>query len=244
MTTQGVMVIGTDTEVGKTAVAAGVLYLLRERGVRAAYFKPVASGMTRWGGRDVSVDGAFVKKVSGFSEPESLVTPFAFKNAVAPSLAARMEGRRIDPDRILACLQNLQGRYDFILAEAAGGLAVPLRDDGLMQYDLIRDLGFPCLLVARTTLGTINHTLLTLHLARDLHIPVTGVILNGFGGTEVEQDNLATLRRLVDPVEIVVVPAVRGVSTEDLQEGDLREVFRSLSEQEGLFRLLGVPGLP
>jgi dethiobiotin synthetase len=99
------MVIGTDTEVGKTAVAAGFCTCFG-KGVAGRLFQTRASGMTRWEGRDVAIDGAFVQKVSGF-RTESLVTPLPSKTPW-PFPGARMEGRRIDPDRIRACLQSFR----------------------------------------------------------------------------------------------------------------------------------------
>jgi dethiobiotin synthetase len=107
-----------------------------------------------------------------------------------------MENRPIERSVILSAFHNLTQRYDFIVPEGAGGLAVPLDNDGYMQYDLIRDLGFSCILVSRTTLGTINHTLLTLRYAESLGIRVKGIFMNGFGRSDQEMDNIETIKKL------------------------------------------------
>ena len=222
---KGLWIIGTDTEVGKTVVAAGLMDLLLRKQYRAAYFKPIASGMTHIGGMSRSLDACFVKTVSGFDEEEHRITPFAFKNAVAPHLASRMENRPIDAVVIKEAFQYLRERYDIIIGEGAGGLAVPLNQTGYMQYDLIRDLGFSCLLVARTGLGTINHTLLTLRYAQSLGICVKAVFLNGYTGSEMERDNRAMLTQLVGSMPFFTIPACAGVDSEQMRTGNLKEIF-------------------
>jgi len=146
---RGIYIIGTDTEAGKTVVCAGLMYLLAGKGINAAYYKPVASGEVLRDGLTVPGDAAFVCHVSGFDLEMKRISPFSFTDAVAPHLAARHAGRRITPDRIREGLDFLKARYDVIVAEAAGGLAVPLDDDGYMQHELIREMGLSCLLVTR-----------------------------------------------------------------------------------------------
>lgn len=235
---QGLFIIGTDTEVGKTVVAAGLLDLLLQKHYRAAYFKPIASGEILLDGVSRSLDACFVKTLSGFDEDESRITPFAFKNAVAPHLASQKEGRPIDMVVIQNALQYLKGQYEWIIAEGAGGLAVPLNRSGYMQYDLIRDLGFSCLLVARTGLGTINHTLLTLRYAQSLDIPVKGVVMNGYSGTEVERDNIAMIKQLAGVPAIWTLPRCEGVDTEQMQVGNLRDVMHGAIRSEEIIALM------
>jgi dethiobiotin synthetase len=120
----------------------------------------------------------------------------------------------------------LKGRYEWIIAEGAGGLAVPLNDEGYMQYDLIRELGFSCLLVARAGLGTINHTLLTIQAAQSAGLKIKGIIINGGSGSLLERDNVETITRLAGVPSIVNLPALTGVNTEKGQTGNLQEVFK------------------
>ena len=224
---KGIFVIGTDTEVGKTVVSAGLMHLLLSNKYKAAYFKPVASGEVMLGGVYQSTDASFIKTVSGFAEDQKNITPFSFKNAVAPHFASRLEGRSIDLAVIKDTMQYLKNSYEMIIAEGAGGLAVPLNDQGFMQYDLIRELGFSCLLVARTGLGTINHTLLTLRFAQSAGLKIKGIVLNGHGQTPTETDNIETIRKLSGIPAIFTVPALDGVDTEKLQPGNIRDVFES-----------------
>lgn len=235
---RGIFIIGTDTDAGKTVISAGLLYLLLKNKYRAAYFKPVASGETDISGVKMSIDAAFVKRAAGFSEDQKLVTPFAFADAVAPHLAARLVHRAIDVAVIQKSLNELMNRYDVIIGEAAGGLAVPLNDDGYMQYELIRKLGFPCLLVARAGLGTINHTLLTLNMAERVGLKIKGIIINGAGPTLIEQDNVATIKKLSGVRAIFTLPPLVSVDTEKLQAGNLREVFERTIDIDDIVALM------
>jgi len=204
--TRGAYIIGTDTEVGKTVVAAGLMAVLLKRGYNAGYFKPVASGGVEDETGFHAVDAYFVQVESGFVGEEALITPFAFREATAPHLAARLEGNPIVPDRIKEVCATVKSRYEIVIAEAAGGLAVPLTDEGYMQYELIRELGFPCILVARSGLGTINHTLLTLHLARAEGLNVTAIFINQYGDTLLERENAEVLKRLSGVDALYKVP--------------------------------------
>jgi len=222
---RGIYIIGTDTGVGKTAVAAGLMCLLLKNQCRAGYFKPVASGTTFVDNTAVSVDAAFVNVVSGFAGAPEQVTPFVYADAVSPHLAARLAGRPIDSDVIRKSLDALKASYDWIVAEGAGGLAVPLTDDGFMQYDLIRELNFPCLLVARAGLGTINHTQLTLGFARSAGLNVRGILVNGVGESLIERDNVETIKKISGVQAVFTLPLVTMLNTENLQAGNFGEVF-------------------
>lgn len=235
---RGIFIIGTDTDVGKTIISAGLLYLLLKNKHRAVYFKPVASGVTVIDGATASTDAAFVGAVSGFAEQPDRVTPFAFADAVAPHLAARIACRRIDPVVIQKSFNDLKNCYDMIVAEGAGGLAVPLNDEGYMQYDLIRELNLPCLLVARAGLGTINHTLLTLHVAKSAGLKVKGIIINHAGETLIEQDNIKMIKKLSGVNTIFTLSAVVGVDTEKLHMGNLREVFEQTINIDDMIALM------
>jgi dethiobiotin synthetase len=222
---KGIFIIGTDTEVGKTVVSAGLMHLLLRNKHKAAYFKPVASGQVLLNGVYQSIDASFIKTVTGFAEDHKNITPFSFKNAVAPHFAARLEGGSIDLDVIKDTMQYLKNHYELIIAEGAGGLAVPLSDQGFMQHDLIRELGFPCLLVCRTGLGTINHTLLTLRFAQNVGLAIKGIVMNGNRQTDTETDNISTIRKLSGIPAIFTIPALEGVDTEKLQQGNITDVF-------------------
>jgi len=222
---KGIYIIGTDTGVGKTVVSAGLMCLLLAQRYKSAYFKPVASGAVVMNGIAEATDAVFVQKASGFVEKSEWITPFVFKNPVSPHLAARLEQVPVDIDIIKSRLQYLKESYEWIIAEGAGGLAVPLNDEGYMQYDLIRELGFPCLLVARAGLGTINHTVLTVQAARAAGLKIKGIMINGYTGSLPERDNVETIIRLAGIPYITNLPVIAGMDTDRGQTGNLREIF-------------------
>lgn len=235
---KGIFIIGTDTEVGKTLVSGGLMHLLLQNKKNAVYFKPVASGEVFINNVSRTIDANFVKAASGLNEDDSVITPFFFKNAVAPHLAAHMENKPIDVATIEEKLQCLKKRYDIIVCEGAGGLAVPLNAEGFLQSDLIRQLGFVCLLVARTTLGTINHTLLTLNFARSAGLKIKGLVLNNNKNTLIEEDNIRTLRRISGLKDIFVVPCIDGVNTETLSIGNTQHVIGQAINIEEIIALM------
>ena len=192
----GIYIVGTDTDIGKTIVSAGLMHLFRTNNIQAAYFKPVLSGALEINGKIIPGDTRFVKDVSGFNEPDELLTPYIFTDPVSPHYAARLSDTPIDITVIEKAYLLLRNKYPFIIAEAAGGLAVPFDDNGFMQSDLIKKLGLDCILVARAGLGTINHTMLTLKYAESAGIKIRGIVINNYTGANPELDNIKTIEKL------------------------------------------------
>jgi dethiobiotin synthetase len=185
---RGVFITGTDTNVGKTWVAAGLTAALRQQGVRAVYFKPIQSGCPQEEGRLIPTDARLARTLAGLAEPLEVLTPICLRLPLAPGVAAAQAGVEVDPGRIAAGLQDLAARYEFLVLEGAGGLYVPLIGTHFLVLDLIRWLNLPLAVVAKSGLGTINHTVLTVKAAQAAGIKVAGVILNRYP----EKPGLAT----------------------------------------------------
>jgi dethiobiotin synthetase len=177
---RGVFVTGTDTDVGKTWVAAGLTAVLRERGVKAVYFKPVQSGCPEEGGCLLPTDARLASRVAGLAEPLEVLTPIALRLPLAPGVAAAQAGVEVDLEHIAAGLRDLAARYEILVVEGAGGLYVPLIGMDFLVLDMIRWLSLPLAVVAKSGLGTINHTVLTVKAAQAAGIEVAGVILNRY----------------------------------------------------------------
>ncbi|MGE5547927.1 MAG: dethiobiotin synthase [Solirubrobacterales bacterium] len=156
----GIFVTGTDTGVGKTLVSAWLA-----QHWRAAYWKPVQSGSVE------GTDGGEVARLA--PDAEFLPSAYVLKEPLSPHEAAAREGVRID---LAALAPPLTSRP--LVVEGAGGVMVPLNDTALM-IDLMAQLALPVLVVARSGLGTINHTLLTLAALRGRGLAIRGVIMNG-----------------------------------------------------------------
>ena len=163
-----IVVTGTDTGIGKTVFAAGLTQLLD-----GVYWKPVQAGL------DGETDSEAVQRLSGIPPGRTLPEAWALKTPASPHLAAERDGVSIDPNAL--CLPSIAQP---LIIEGAGGLMVPLTRREL-YIDLFARWGVPVVLCARTTLGTLNHTLLSLEALRRRAIPVLGIALIG----DVHADN-------------------------------------------------------
>jgi len=173
----GVFITGTDTGVGKTFVAAGLLRSLVKKRIRAAPFKPAETGCPVKESRLNPLDAIELKKAACVDVPLELVNPYAFEHPLAPSAASELEGRRIEIDKIKDAFYTLGSQFDFVLVEGAGGLMVPIVG-AYFFADLAYDLALPLIVVTRPGLGTINHTLLTIEAARYRGLNLFGIVIN------------------------------------------------------------------
>ncbi|MGH9638437.1 MAG: dethiobiotin synthase [Candidatus Acidiferrales bacterium] len=190
-------VTGTDTGVGKTAVSALLCAALD-----AIYWKPIQTGSRE------GTDRSTVMRLAQLPRSRTLPENYIFKPPVSPHLAARLAGARIELRKIKA--PELPVR-DNLIAEGAGGPLVPINHTQLMT-DLMRHLGFPVLLVSRTSLGTINHTLLSLAALRAARLEVRGVILVGKPNLE----NRRAIERYGEASVIGFVPFLKKVDRRGL----------------------------
>lgn len=159
--TRGFVVTGTDTDVGKTVVAAGLAGHLGAR-----YWKPVQAGL------DGETDSDTVRRLTA-GRADVLPEAYRLTTPCSPHEAARIDGIRIDAARLAVPAGN-----GALVIEGAGGALVPLRDD-LLSADLFASWGLPVILVSRTALGTINHSLLSLEALRSRGIKVAGIVFVG-----------------------------------------------------------------
>lgn len=212
---RGIFVTGTDTNVGKTQVAAGLTAALRQQGIKAGYFKPVQSGCPEEGGRLIPTDARIAQELADLPEPLNLLTPITLRLPLAPGVAAAREGVKVDLERVAAALRELARRYDFLVVEGAGGLYVPLVDNNFLVLDLACWLKLPLLVVARAGLGTINHTALTVLAARRAGLSVAGVILNRGSASPglAEQTNPEVIEALTGVPILGKVPEIANLES-------------------------------
>jgi dethiobiotin synthetase len=200
------VICGTDTDVGKTVVSA-----LMVQGLGATYWKPVQSGTD--GGGDTGRVQALLDLPPQRLWPEA----YRLQAPVSPHWAAEREGITIDPARL--ALPAIEGP---LVVETAGGLLVPLRRDWL-QIEQIAVWGLPVLLVARSGLGTLNHTLLSLEALARRGIPVLGLVLNG----EPHPDNPRTLEALGRVPVLAELPPLDPLDRAGLERQWLRSRLAS-----------------
>ena len=175
---KGIFITGTDTDVGKTVVAAGLAGAIKAKGIDVGVMKPVATGAVRTPDGLVSTDVQFlIKSIECNDEPE-LLNPITLETPLSPLVASRLEKCEIELDKIRDAYSTLSQRHDFIVVEGIGGILVPIKEDYFVS-DMIKDLDIPSIIVARPGLGTINHAMLTIREAQRMGIEVRGFIING-----------------------------------------------------------------
>ena len=192
-----IVICGTDTDVGKTIVSSFFV-----QGLKAIYWKPIQSG---------TEDGSDTKTVCNLLNLQPnrhLSERYKFKAPVSPHWAAEKESRHIDPNNL-----NVPNLDKLIIIETAGGLMVPLNRNWL-QIDQLKVWEAPIILVARTGLGTLNHTLLSLEALKNRNINVLGIVLNGPPHT----DNPKTLEQFGDTKILARLPIFEEINAKSLSQ--------------------------
>ncbi len=207
----GLIVCGTDTNVGKTVVSALIV-----QGLNAIYWKPIQSGLEEGG--DTGRVCALLKLARNRWLPEA----YKFRSPVSPHWAAEKENAHVEQSRLR--LPLVEGP---LIVETAGGLMVPLNRK-LLQIDQIKQWSLPVVIVARTELGTLNHTLLSIEALRHRQIPILGLLLNGPD----HSDNPKTLKQIGNIPLIGHLPRLERLSADTLanqwQSQNLGPIFKQL----------------
>ncbi|MBM7871512.1 dethiobiotin synthetase [Clostridium pascui] len=225
---KGVFIVGTDTDVGKTVVTAGLMHVLRSNGYKATYFKAALSGALEIGNKLIPGDTKLVSEVSKLEEAYENITPYVYKTAVSPHLAAKLENNPMDLDIVRKKYTYLKEKYDFIIAEGSGGIVCPLIDHerGLYSLEnLIKDLNMSVIVVARAGLGTINHTVITVKYIENLGIKIKGIIVNNYKDNFLCDDNIEMIEKLTK------VPIIGKLKSIENLEEDMIEAIRRNAEE-------------
>ncbi|HNB63924.1 MAG TPA: dethiobiotin synthase [Rhodocyclaceae bacterium] len=199
-------ITGTDTEIGKTFSTCALLHAARAQGLRALGMKPVAAGAEWVNGEFLNEDAARLRAAGSFDPGLALLNPYCLASPIAPHIAAREEGVRIEPARIRTAFDTLRAQADLLLVEGVGGFRVPLGDD-YDSADLARDLGLPVILVVGLRLGCINHALLSVEAIAARGLTFAGWIANRVDPAMLRVDeNLAALQKGLPAPLLGVLP--------------------------------------
>lgn len=205
-------VTGTDTGVGKTLVSA-----LLCAGLDAKYWKPIQTGARE------GTDRQTVMRLAGLSRDRTLPEVYRFAPPVSPHLASKRADVQIDLRKITV---PESADSEALIVEGAGGALVPINDRQFMT-DLMKHLGIPVILVSRTSLGTINHTLLSLAALRAARIEVRGVVMSG----KKNDENRKAIEKYGQTPVIGFVPPLRRIDPVTL-----KRTFRRYFDREALAR--------
>jgi dethiobiotin synthetase len=196
-------ITGTDTGVGKTLVSCALLHAFAAQDKKVVGFKPVAAGCDE---NDHNDDAKRLRAASNILTTYGQVNPYCFVQPVAPHIAARNSGVRIELSRILTTYHELASLTDEVIVEGAGGFLVPLNDKQ-DSSDLARELGLPIIVVVGMRLGCLNHALLTMRVIADCELPCAGWIANVLDAEmPALQENIEALRMRIEAPLLGVIP--------------------------------------
>jgi dethiobiotin synthetase len=245
---KGIFITGTDTGVGKTIVSAIVVRSLIKLGVKVGAMKPLETGCLKMLDSNNEEylhpsDGSFLKDMACMDDKIDLVTPLRYELPLAPMVASDIEKRPIDLKRVFDSYNFLKDRYDFMVVEGVGGLLVPIKrideskNNIYFVSNLIKELSLPVLVVCRPTLGTINHTLLTVDYLLKEGITVKGIVINYHKPSEgsiAEKTNPDVLRDICPVPLIATIPYLEDINIENIdniinKEGLAERFYRIIS---------------
>ena len=203
---RGYFITGTDTDVGKTIIALGMIEKLQQQGDKVGVMKPISAGckITHDGLRNS--DAMQLQQQSNVRLDYHTINPYAFAPAIAPHIAAADAGVRVDLETIYQHYQTIAAQSDCVIVEGAGGWQTPLNDFQTIA-DLAKRLQLPVILVVGMRLGCISHALLTVE-----SICATGLPLAGWVANQIQpemsrlEENIATLQQRIDAPLLGHVP--------------------------------------
>ena len=213
---QGYFITGTDTNVGKTVVTACLSTLFKSRGEDVGVMKPIETGVDPECSSSANSDAKFLIEVTGVQDALEDVCPYRLKAPASPYQAARIEGKELDPEKLLERFRALQSKHSMMLVEGIGGLLVPITQRYNVT-DLALQMDLPLIIVSRIQIGTLNHTLLTINAARQHGLKVAGVILNPVHEGEldtIEEEQGSLIEEFSDTPILGTCPYIHDVSSE------------------------------
>jgi dethiobiotin synthetase len=230
----GYFITGTDTGVGKTIVSAAILRTFIKKGLKVGAMKPIETGCLNKDGVLLPSDGMFLRDMAEMNDSLDIVTPVKFETPVSPLVASRLEDMEIDLERVFKAFENLKKKYDYLIVEGVGGLMVPILKEQkkkaekvYLVRDLIKNMELEVIIVTRPTLGTINHTLLTVEALKSKKIPIKGFIINY--STKVKNDisektNPDILNELLDINFLGILPYLNELTKDKIGETALENL--------------------
>lgn len=201
---KGIFVTGTGTDIGKTYVTALIVKKLKEDGHSVGYYKAALSGADNIS----ESDAGYVKKTAELDQEDKTLISYLYKNAVAPHLAARLEGNPVNLEKVKEDYQKVKEQYEYVIVEGSGGIVCPVRwdeEEKILLEDVVKALELDTVIVADAGLGTIIAVVLTAEYLKNCKIKVHGVILNHYTGGIMQEDNIKMIE------EIAGVPVLAKV---------------------------------
>ena len=216
-------ITGTDTDVGKTWITAGIASALKKMGIDIGIMKPFAAGANQKVGFK-SEDTEILAKSAQIDDSEQLINPQFFSIPASPYTASESLGVKVDVDLVLQNFKKLLKIHEMMLVEGMGGILTPILKDYFVT-NLIKDMGLDVIVVTRSRIGTINHTLLTCKMCTIYGLRVHGIIINnfdvnGYSINELKRD----LEKLTGIPVLGVMPNIKNFNLETLRDSIEKEI--------------------
>ena len=188
---KSIFITGTDTDVGKTYVAAGIATALKKLKKDVGIMKPFAAGTPQKTGYK-SEDVQILSNAAQVNDPEKLVNPYFFLIPASPFTAAKNIGTKIDVKMVLNCFKQLSSLHEILLVEGIGGAMTPILQNYFVT-NLIKDMNLETIIITSSKIGTVNHTLMTCKMCQYYKIKIRGIIidnlnLNGYSMNVLTRD--------------------------------------------------------
>ena len=219
-------ITGTDTDVGKTYVTAGIAAALKKQGKDVGIMKPFAAGTPQNTGYK-SEDVQILSKAAQVNDPEKLVNPYFFLIPASPFTAAKNFGIKIDIKMVLSCFKQLSSLHEILLVEGIGGAMTPILQNYFVT-NLIKDMNLETIIVTSSKIGTVNHTLMTCKMCQYYKINIRGIIINNLNLNGYSMDVLTRDLEELTKIEVIgSIPYFEKFNVEQLSKTIINE-FDSL----------------
>ncbi len=227
---KSLFITGTDTDVGKTYITAGLAVVLRKMDVDVGVMKPFAAGSAQKKGYK-SEDIEILSRAAQVSDPEDLMNPQFFKMAASPYTASKNLKVKVRIKSVLSSFKKLSKLHSMLLVEGMGGIMTPILKNYFVT-DLIKEMRIPAVIVTRTRVGTVNHTIMTCKMCEKYKIPIKGIIINNFDS---DGYTVKTLKR--DLKNLTGVPILGTIPfIDNLSDGSLYRNFKKNIDMNSLIK--------
>ena len=226
---QSFFITGTDTDVGKTYITAGLAVTLRKMGLDIGVMKPFAAGTAQKKGFK-SEDIEILSKAAQVNDPENLINPQFFKISASPYTAWKKLKIKPKVPTILSSFKKLSKLHETILVEGMGGVMTPILKDYYIT-NLIKDMKIPTILVTRSKVGTVNHTIMTVKMCEKYKIPIKGIIINNFDRGYPVKQLTSDLQNLTGIKVLGSIPFLK-----DLSDTSLYRIFKKNIDLSSLLK--------
>ena len=217
---KSLFITGTDTDVGKTYITAGLAITLRKMGIDAGVMKPFAAGIKQKKGFK-SEDVEILSNAAQVNDPEELLNPQFFPISASPYTAWKKLKIKPKIPLIISSFKKLSKNHEMILVEGMGGTMTPILKDYFVT-NLIIDMKIPTIIVTRSKVGTVNHTLMTVKMCEKYKIPIRGIIINNFDGDGYPINQLK--KDLEDLTGVKVIGSIPFIN--DMSDKSLYKIFK------------------